>query len=121
MPHFVIDCSENILANRSQIEIIKEVHDVADATGLFDKGDIKVRMNPFKEFTVGGSKTDFIHVFGHVMEGRTTEQKANLSSVIVKKLSDLFPEVSYIAMNVSDFEKATYSNKNMVTIQPTPN
>ena len=114
MPHFVIDCSENILVNRSEEAIVNEIHDIADATGLFEKGDIKVRMNPFKVYTVGGFKTDFIHVFAHVMEGRTTEQKANLSSVIVRKLSDLFPEVPYIAMNVSDFEKVTYCNKNMM-------
>ena len=116
MPHFVIDCSANILINRSEEAIVNEIHDTADATGLFEKGDIKVRMNPFKVFTVGGSKTDFIHVFAHVMEGRTSEQKANLSAVIVQKLKDLFPEVSYIAMNVSDFEKATYCNLNTLKL-----
>lgn len=47
------------------------------------------------------------------MQGRTTEQKAKLSKTIVTKLSEMFPQVSNIAMNVSEFEKATYCNKSM--------
>jgi len=114
MPHFVIDCSENILNLKSQEEILKAVHQTADSTALFDKSDIKVRIRPFKIFTVGGTKSDFIHVFGNIMEGRSTEQKAKLSKDIVKKLQAMFPDVSYIAMNVSEFEKATYCNLNML-------
>lgn len=48
------------------------------------------------------------------MQGRTTEQKANLSEQIVNKLVDLFPDVPNIAMNISDFEKATYCNRAML-------
>jgi len=29
-------------------------------------------------------------------------------------LSEMFPQVSNIAMNVSEFEKSTYCNKNMI-------
>src|SRR5689334_5351441 len=78
MPHFVIHCSENILSLRTEEEILRLVHDTADTTGLFKKGDIKVRILSFKNFTIGDSKSDFIHVFGNIMEGRTTEQKADL-------------------------------------------
>ena len=48
MPHFVIDCSENILNLKSPEEIIQTVYDTAESTGLFDITDIKVRINPFK-------------------------------------------------------------------------
>lgn len=37
MPHFVIDCSENILQIHSPEEILREVHNAAEATGLFKK------------------------------------------------------------------------------------
>jgi 5-carboxymethyl-2-hydroxymuconate isomerase len=63
---------------------------------------------------VGNKREDFIHVFAHIMQGRTTEQKANLSRAIVSKLVTLFPEISNIAMNISDFEKATYCNRTML-------
>ena len=59
-------------------------------------------------------KINFIHVFGHIMQGRNTEQKADLSRKIVTRLKSMFPDVPVISMNVIDFEKATYCNKTMV-------
>lgn len=114
MPHFVIDCSENILKLHLPAEVIEQVHDTADATGLFKKGDIKVRLRTFEHFTVGGTEEDFIHVFANIMEGRTVEQKANLSNRIVCKLKSMFPDVPVISMNIREFERATYTNRDLV-------
>lgn len=114
MPHFVIDCSENILQINSPEEILREVHDTAEATGLFKNGDIKVRILAFEHYMVGGEKSDFIHIFGNIMEGRTIEQKANLSRQIVAKLKLMFPEVPVISINIREFEKATYCNRNLI-------
>jgi len=114
MPHLIIDCSENILTLKSPEEIMQTVHDTAEGTGLFDKGDIKVRLNPYPYFNNGNTKDDFIHIFGNIMEGRTTEQKADLSKKIIIKLKSIFAEVPIISMNVRDFEKATYCNKSEV-------
>lgn len=115
MPHFVIDCSETILSLQKPEDILQEVHKAASNTCLFDEDDIKVRLNPFKEhYLVGGKQCDFIHVFSNIMEGRTTEQKENLSKEIVTKLKNMFPSIPFIAINIRDFEKATYCNKNMI-------
>ncbi|MBS3796256.1 MULTISPECIES: 5-carboxymethyl-2-hydroxymuconate Delta-isomerase [unclassified Pseudoalteromonas] len=114
MPHFVMDCSASILNSHDEEFIIKQIHLVAAATGLFDENDIKVRLNPFKTYSVGNTLEDFIHVFAHIMEGRSKEQKAHLSKQLVSKLIVLFPEVPNIAMNISDFEKATYCNRAML-------
>jgi len=48
------------------------------------------------------------------MEGRTTEQKAILSKGIVKKLAEISPQIPNIAINIRDFQKATYCNKDMI-------
>jgi 5-carboxymethyl-2-hydroxymuconate isomerase len=114
MPHFVIDCSQNILLKKSPEEIIQKVYDTAEATGLFAQGDIKVRINPFQHYTVGNSKDDFLHIFANIMEGRTTHQKKNLSHQIIAELKKMFSEVPIISMNIRDFEKDTYCNKKMV-------
>jgi 5-carboxymethyl-2-hydroxymuconate isomerase len=116
MPHFIIDCSQNIVNRVTEDVLLNLVHETAKASELFIRGDIKVRVNAYSSFLVDGAKTDFIHVFGHVLEGRSTEQKAALSESIVKALSKLLPEVSFIAMNVSEFGKATYYNKDMISI-----
>ena len=114
MPHFVIDCSENVLKIKDPNVIMKVVHDTAEASELFDKGDIKVRLNPFQYYNLGNSKDDFIHIFANIMEGRNTLQKAELSKKIVSSLKSLFPNVPIISMNIRDFEKSTYCNKSMV-------
>jgi 5-carboxymethyl-2-hydroxymuconate isomerase len=111
MPHFVIDCSENVIQKKSAAEIMQAVYDAADATGLFAKNDIKVRVNPFINYKLGDMKTGFLHVFGYIMEGRSTEQKADLSKKIVAQLQHLLPGLSIISMNVAEFEKSTYCNK----------
>ena len=61
-----------------------------------------------------GGDSDFIHVFGNIMEGRTEEQKIFLSKEIVSKLNQLFPEVPVISINIRDFEKSSYINKTML-------
>jgi 5-carboxymethyl-2-hydroxymuconate isomerase len=114
MPHFIIDCSPNVIQLNSPADILRSVHDTAEATGLFAKGDIKARINVYEHYTVGNTANDFIHVFGNIMEGRNTEQKADLSRKIISRLKTMFPAVPVISMNVIDFEKATYCNRTMV-------
>lgn len=114
MPHFVIDCSATVIAMKSPEEIMQNVYETAASTSLFDTGDIKVRINPFKYYTIGNTKNDFIHIFANIMEGRTSTQKANLSKLIVTKLKLMFPEVPIISINIRDFEKASYCNKSMI-------
>lgn len=115
MPHFVIDCSENILNLHNPEETLLSVHKAAVKTGLFGDADIKVRFNSYsKHYLVGGQKNDFIHVFANIMEGRTTEQKASLSKEVITQLKSLFPSIDFIAINIRDFEKSTYCNKSMV-------
>ena len=114
MPHFIIDCSENILKLHSQDEILKQVNSSAISTKLFHKKDIKVRLSIFSAYSTGDNKENFIHVFANIMEGRTMEQKVALSRTIVKDLTSLLPSVPHIGTNVIEFERASYFNKNML-------
>ena len=61
MPHFVVDCSEKILSVHNEEAIIKEIHLVANSTGLFDENDIKVRVSPFKTHSVGNKKDNAVN------------------------------------------------------------
>ncbi|MDG1811568.1 MAG: 5-carboxymethyl-2-hydroxymuconate Delta-isomerase [Polaribacter sp.] len=114
MPHFILDCTEQILEIQDPQKVIEAVFETAFDTGLFGRNDIKVRLNPFKYSLVQDGNDDFIHVFANIMEGRTDMQKANLSKMIVSKLNALFPEVPIISINIRDFEKASYFNKSML-------
>ena len=114
MPHFIIDCSESVIQQKSPDEIMQAVYDVAEATGLFAANDIKVRLRPYQYFKLGEDKKDFIHIFGNIMEGRSTEQKANLSKKIIERLNEMFPKISILSINIREFEQATYSNKALI-------
>ncbi|MDE5438994.1 5-carboxymethyl-2-hydroxymuconate Delta-isomerase [Elizabethkingia meningoseptica] len=119
MPHFIIDCSQDIILDKTPDEIMTVVYNAADSTGLFAANDIKVRIQPAQYYKLGENKKNFIHVFGYIMEGRSTEQKAALSKLIITKLTALFPDVSFLAMSVHDFEAATYCNKSLINPENT--
>ena len=87
---------------------------MANASGLFEESDIKVRVNPFDTYAAGGGRDDFIHTFAWIMEGRSIEQRAALSKAIVTELATMFPRLSRIAVNVAEFERATYFNRAML-------
>lgn len=114
MPHFIIDCSKQVVEKESPKNIMQKVYETAKSTGLFLPKEIKVRINSFQYYNTGNTMDDFIHVFANIMEGRNTVQKANLSKQIVTELKAMFPEIPVISMNIRDFEKATYCNKEMV-------
>ena len=111
MPHFVVDCSQSILQSHTEDQINQKIHRAACSTDLFDEDDIKVRVNPFAIYSVGNKRADFIHVFASIMEGRSIEQRADLSRLIVGELVSMFPGVANIAMNIAEFDRATYCNR----------
>ena len=116
MPHFIIDCSEDVITSIPPEEIMQVVYEVAESTRLFAQNDIKVRINSYNHFKLGADKKNFIHIFGYIMEGRTKEQRADLSKKIISRLNELFPNISILSMNISEFEKATYCNKAMLDL-----
>jgi 5-carboxymethyl-2-hydroxymuconate isomerase len=114
MPHFIIECSQNVIEQESPEAIMQAVYDVAEATGLFAVNDIKVRLRPYQYFKLAEGKRDFIHVFGYIMEGRSATQKQNLSKRIIERLNEMFPAKTILSINIAEFEKATYSNRALI-------
>jgi 5-carboxymethyl-2-hydroxymuconate isomerase len=105
-----MDCSQSVLESHEEAFIIEQVHLVAYATGLFDESISKLELPPFKKYIVGNKRDDFTHI----MQGRTTKQKACLSKIIVAKLATMLPDIKNIAMSISDFKKTTYCHRAML-------
>ncbi|WP_274475115.1 5-carboxymethyl-2-hydroxymuconate Delta-isomerase [Mangrovimonas aestuarii] len=114
MPHIVIECSENVISDVAPQTIIQKVFETTESTGLFGKGAVKVRLNPYKHYHSESEGEDFIHVFANIMEGRTVDQKKGLSKKIATELISMLPDVSCISVNIIDMEKACYSNRVML-------
>lgn len=120
MPHFVIHCSESVTHMAAPQDIIDTVFEAAESSGLFAAtgvGGIKVRLETFRHYRVVEGREHFIHVFGWIMEGRTTEQKSALSTAVVRALKRLLPGVEVVSVNVSEFERATYRNAAIVDLE----
>ncbi|MFN8242915.1 MAG: 5-carboxymethyl-2-hydroxymuconate Delta-isomerase [Ferruginibacter sp.] len=114
MPHFIIDCSENVLELITPADLMQLVYEVAEQSDLFAKNDIKVRINSFTHYQLAPGKENFLHLFGYIMEGRTVEQRAALSKAMISRLAALLPRLSVLSMNIQEFELATYCNKAML-------
>ncbi|MDO6603465.1 5-carboxymethyl-2-hydroxymuconate Delta-isomerase [Arenibacter palladensis] len=113
MPYFIIDCSKQIVEKKLPENIMQKVYDAAEWTKLFQPEKIKVRINPFQYYNTRNTNNNFIHVFANIMEGRNSVQKANLSKQIIAELKAMFPKVPSISINIGDFDKATYCNREM--------
>ncbi|MDF2157115.1 5-carboxymethyl-2-hydroxymuconate Delta-isomerase [Algoriphagus sp. CAU 1675] len=118
MPHFIIDCSKVLLEKQPPEKIMKTVYEAVSSSGLFQPEDIKVRISPFAYSFGTFTPSEFIHVFGNIMEGRTADQKNALSERVVTELNRLFPELTILSINIRDFEKQGYFNKSMISGSP---
>ncbi|TMP37719.1 5-carboxymethyl-2-hydroxymuconate Delta-isomerase [Pseudoalteromonas rubra] len=90
MPHLIIEHSENLDIPVSQL--VKAVHQSAEATQLFDPASIKTRAIGYSEYQLGGERKGFIHVQAHIISGRTLAQKQLLSDALLSALRLLIPD-----------------------------
>jgi len=111
MPHFIVDCSQNINRLTNPAHLVSAVHDAADESGLFDAGDTKVRCNFYDAYTVGGTSEDFVHVIGYLLSGRSDEQKRQLAARVVSRLMVLLPTVDTLSIDLRDIERTGYANR----------
>ncbi|MCJ7933351.1 MAG: 5-carboxymethyl-2-hydroxymuconate Delta-isomerase [Chryseobacterium sp.] len=114
MPHFIIDCSQDIFQERNPSDLMDAVYEAAESSGLFAANDIKVRLQPYQYYRLGNDKKNFLHVFGYIMEGRNKEQRAHLSKQITVRLTELLPSISFLSVSIDEFEAATYTNKALI-------
>lgn len=106
MPHFIIECSKSVLTLCSPEEIMQAVYAAAESTNLFAAsgvGGIKVRLKPYEHYVNVDAHEYFVHVFVNIMEGRTQDQKKNLSDKVVRAINALLPTVEITSTNIRDF------------------
>jgi 5-carboxymethyl-2-hydroxymuconate isomerase len=114
MPHCVIECPKELKDIISFDVLATAVHDAAESSGLFDKGDVKSRIVTSDHYVVGGKKDSYVHVVTQLLSGRTIEQRKQLSDAIAKVLCELLPDVEMLSVEVREIEKQVYSNRKSV-------
>lgn len=114
MAHFIIDCSEQVIKLKSQKNIIQRVSDTAKSSGLFASEEIKIKVNPFRNYNVSNANSDFIHVFANYKQTRNKKHSVDLPKKIFTELKEIFPEVPIISIYVRANDNSIYYNKTVI-------
>jgi len=107
MPHCIIEHASSI----SPEPLLKAVYQGALDSDLFDSNDIKVRSTCFEHYQSGTERFDFVHVILKILDGRSTEQKSSLSSLVLSELLKLPIENASFTVEVVDIERACYAKE----------
>ncbi|MEJ5862719.1 5-carboxymethyl-2-hydroxymuconate isomerase [Pseudomonas farsensis] len=111
MPHCTIDCPTTLAQRVGEQTLLSTVHDAIDASGLFQPGEIKARLNTFSHYRCGAGQDDFVHIALHVLGGRTEQQCRSLGMAVVAALVALLPEVKALSVDAQQMPRETFVNR----------
>jgi len=107
MPHCIVEHSSNLEPQ----PILTAVFQGACESELFEASDIKVRSSSFEHYQTGNVQSTFIHIVLKILDGRTIEQKAKLSELVLAKLLELAIDGASFTVEVVDIERASYAKR----------
>ena len=113
MPHFIIECNKDATRFVEGMTLVQKVYNVALNSGLFSRDDIKARLKVYDVSLVAGEDHDFIHVWGHIREGRTDDMKRQLSEDIVSSLQELYPDAYLVSCDIKDLDEGSYVKRQL--------
>lgn len=110
MPHLIIEYSANVRSLVSPAELVKIGHKVMIESGLFSIPDIKSRAYAAEDYLVGekGNDGSFVHVTVYQLEGRSTQQKQDLSEALRDALKVPLEKVDQLSIDIRELAKDTY-------------
>ena len=111
MPHCLIEGSQSLAQLIAPAELLRLVEEASAATGLFQPGEVKLRLSLYEHFSVGGTREDFVHLIFYILAGHSDEQKRLLSRQIVRALVERLPGVNAVSLDVRDIDREVFSNK----------
>lgn len=111
MPHCLIEAAREVTELIAPQELVQLVHDQAADTGLFQPGEVKVRLSLYEHHCVGGEPGLFVHLIFYVLAGRSDDDKRALSRGVVRALVERLPQVPAISLDVRDICREVFSNR----------
>jgi len=111
MPHLIIEYSETTVTDIQVDTMMEAVHQAAVATGLFEEANIKIRAIPLRHYRLGHESGGFIHAQCRIHEGRSAEQKRQLSEAVLEALCDIPLSVRVTTVEVVEMDTASYSKR----------
>ncbi len=110
MPNLVMEYSNSVDERVNIQGLLEDLHNVTLRCGLFDVGSVKSRSIRYHNWLVGeeGDSVDFIHISFELLDGRTEEQKRDLSRQLMEVLTQQASHVRSLTVNIRDMDKACF-------------
>lgn len=110
MPHALLEYSSNLSDAIREKQLTKTVHNTMITSGLFEAKNIKTRSHMTDDFYVGTDMGNgsFLHIGISILEGRSTEQKQQLSESLMNAVQPLLPQANSITIEIRDMDKISY-------------
>ncbi|MFM2591137.1 5-carboxymethyl-2-hydroxymuconate Delta-isomerase [Vibrio sp. TBV020] len=110
MPNLVMEYSNSVDERVNVQGLLEDLHHVALTCGLFDVDSVKSRSLRCHNWLIGdaGDSVDFIHISFELLDGRTAEQKRELSRQLMTVLQDQASHVHSLTVNIRDMDKECF-------------
>jgi len=109
--HIVLEHSADLLAAADARALMRALHETAAAAKLMNAADIKVRLQSYDNYLIGGGVQPFAHLMASMLEGRSDEVKLTLSKSLLADLCAFFPEVERLSVEIRDMHDASYKKR----------
>ncbi|EGU30061.1 5-carboxymethyl-2-hydroxymuconate isomerase [Vibrio ichthyoenteri ATCC 700023] len=110
MPHLVMEYSNSVDERVNVQGLLEDLHHAAIQSGLFDAPSLKSRALRYHHWLIGeaGDSIDFIHITFELLDGRTQEQKRELSRQLMAVLQQQASHIGSLTINVRDMDKSSF-------------
>ncbi|MCW8333907.1 5-carboxymethyl-2-hydroxymuconate Delta-isomerase [Vibrio sp. SCSIO 43135] len=110
MPNLVMEYSNSVDERVNVQGLLEDLHEVVLNCGLFDVISVKSRSLRCHNWLVGdeGDSVDFIHISFEMLDGRTPEQKRELSRQLMDVLQQQAGHVRSLTVNIRDMDKECF-------------
>ncbi|PXA71534.1 MULTISPECIES: 5-carboxymethyl-2-hydroxymuconate Delta-isomerase [Vibrio] len=110
MPNLVLEYSNSVEERVNIQGLLEDLHQVAIDSGLFETASIKSRTLRCHHWLIGeqGDSVDFIHLSFELLDGRSAQQKRELSRQLMTVLAEQASQVHSLTINVRDMDKDSF-------------
>lgn len=110
MPNLVMEYSNSIEERVNVQALLEDLHQVTIQSGLFGVRDVKSRTLRTHYWLIGDldDSVDFIHVTLELLDGRSEQQKHDLSVALMDALKSKASFVASLTVNIRDMDRRCF-------------
>ncbi len=108
MPHCIIEYAKELEQIIQPKQLNHAVFLGALKSELFEQDDIKLRAIAYEHHQTGNEKINFVHITVRLLSGRSTEQKKQLSHLILTESKKLQLMNISLTVEITEINRDTY-------------